>query len=235
MQQYSYLTILIMSVLVPLAYSFHPKMKLIRWWKTILLSITITAIPFIIWDFIFTKFGIWSFNPSYHVSFKLLYLPIEEWLFFWAIPYASIFTHYALRFYTPNFKLTSTATKIIGMILLIIALSLAVIYYQRWYTFVNFSLFSMVLGYGLFSKQTYLQSFFPSFIIVLIPFLAVNGILTGSFNFDAIVLYDNSQNLGFRIFNIPMEDFVYAFSLLFSSILLIEYFNPIEKQLTNDN
>ena len=228
MQQYTYLIIVIASVSVPLLYSFHPKMKFIRWWKSILLAITLTAIPFIIWDIIFTKNAVWGFNPAYHVPVKIFSLPIEEWLFFWTIPFASIFTHYSLRYYAPNFKLSKTTTKTIAFLLIITAIVLAVSNYSRAYTFVNYIFFALILIFGLKYNLKDLQTFFPSFVIILFPFLAVNGILTGSFGFDTIVWYDNTENLTTRIFNIPVEDFAYAFTMLFNSIIIIEKINPIK-------
>jgi len=228
MQQYTYLVIVIASIIIPLGYSFHPKMKYIRWWKSILLAISLTAIPFLIWDIIFTKLGIWGFNASYHLPFKLFSLPLEEWLFFWTIPYASIFTHFSLRYYIPDFKLRKKTTVILSVILLLVSLGLAIGYFDRMYTAINFIAFTFVLAYGLKYNLKELQSFFPSFIVILIPFLLVNGILTGSFGFDTVVWYDNTENLATRVFNIPIEDFAYAFTLLLGSIMIIIKINPIK-------
>ena len=228
MQQYTYLSIVIASVLIPLGYSFHPKMKFIRWWKSILIGISLTAIPFLIWDIIFTKNGVWGFNPTYHLPVKLFLLPIEEWLFFWTIPFASIFTHYSLRYYLPSFKLPKKLTIIVGTILIIIALVLVYKNYSKAYTFVNYVSFTLLLIFGLRYNLKHLQTFFASFVVILFPFLIVNGILTGSFIFDTIVWYDDTENLAIRIFNIPVEDFAYAFTMLFNSIIIIENINPIK-------
>jgi lycopene cyclase domain-containing protein len=58
----------------------------------------------------------------------------------------------------------------------------------------------------------------------LIPFFIVNGILTGSFIEGEVVWYNNNENLGIRILTIPIEDIVYAFNMLYSSLILIAYF-----------
>jgi lycopene cyclase domain-containing protein len=56
----------------------------------------------------------------------------------------------------------------------------------------------------------------------LIPFFIVNGILTGSFIEVPIVSYNNSENLGIRLFTIPIEDIGYAFSMLFGNLMIFE-------------
>ena len=69
-----------------------------------------------------------------------------------------------------------------------------------------------------------LQSFYITFLVILIPFFVVNGILTGSFIEGEVVWYNNAENLGIRLGTIPIEDLGYAFNMIFMSILLIEKF-----------
>ena len=47
---WTYFLIDIFSFSIPFLFSFHPKMKLIQWWKPIFISIGITALFFISWD-----------------------------------------------------------------------------------------------------------------------------------------------------------------------------------------
>jgi lycopene cyclase domain-containing protein len=51
----------------------------------------------------------------------------------------------------------------------------------------------------------------------MIPFIAINGILTGSGLEQPVVWYNNAQNMSLRLGTIPLEDFMYAFSMLFLS------------------
>ncbi|GAA4270533.1 hypothetical protein GCM10022257_26340 [Hyunsoonleella aestuarii] len=62
---------------------------------------------------------------------------------------------------------------------------------------------------------------------MLIPFFIVNGILTGSFIENEVVWYNNNENLSFRLFTIPIEDSIYAFSLILMNLSILEY---LEKQ-----
>jgi lycopene cyclase domain-containing protein len=63
-------------------------------------------------------------------------------------------------------------------------------------------------------KVRWLKSFFRSYLIILIPFLLVNGILTGSFLDNPIVWYSESEILGYRIFTIPVEDAFYGMEMM---------------------
>jgi lycopene cyclase domain-containing protein len=205
-------------------YSFEKKMRFIQWWKEVFLSISIVAAFFIIWDIIFTNQGVWGFNPTYLIGFDILNLPLEEWLFFICIPYASIFIHYAFQYFLPNKKLSKSTTKIITIALIILLIITLIFNYDKAYTFYNYLLLILILSYSLFTDNKQLPIFYITFMIILIPFFIVNGILTGSFIEGQVVWYNNAENLGIRIATIPIEDIGYAFNMLFMSILLIEMF-----------
>jgi len=219
-----YLILNIASFIVPFAYSFGTRMHFIRWWKSVFLSISIVGIFFIVWDIIFTQEGVWGFNPDYHLGINLWGLPIEEILFFICIPYASIFIHYAFLYFFENTKLSDKLTKYISIILLISAILVLFYAFPKKYTTVTFSLFILLMVFSLWKKTPVLPRFFITFLIILIPFFLVNGILTGSFIENEVVWYNNDENLNIRLFTIPVEDAVYAFNMLYPSILLIEFF-----------
>ncbi|MFT7330716.1 MAG: lycopene cyclase domain-containing protein [Roseivirga sp.] len=219
-----YLILNIASLSIPLMYSFEKKMRFIQWWKEVFLSISIVAAFFIIWDIIFTNQGVWGFNSTYLIGFDILNLPIEEWLFFICIPYASIFIHYAFQYFLPNKKLSKPTTKIITIALIILLIITLIFNYDKAYTFYNYLLLILILSYSLFTDNKQLPIFYITFMIILIPFFIVNGILTGSFIEGQVVWYNNAENLGIRIATIPIEDIGYAFNMLFMSILLIEMF-----------
>jgi lycopene cyclase domain-containing protein len=185
----------------------------------------LVAIPFLIWDGIFTNIGVWGFNSKYHLSLYIFKMPIEEWLFFFCIPYASLFTHEVLKFLYPNIKIKKTRTIEISIFLISISGLLLFLNFGKLYTTVNFIFFLALIFYGLKKRINTLQEYFPSFLIILIPFLIVNGILTGSFIDESVVWYNNKEIIGFRLFTIPIEDMFYAFNLLFSIQLIFNILN----------
>jgi len=221
-----YFIINVASFSIPFLYSFQKKMRFIQYWKPVFLAILIVAISFLIWDVWFTNIGVWGFNDRYLLGPTIVNLPFEEVLFFFCIPYASIFTHYALLHFFPNLALSKKITKLITIVLLVSAIIILFFNYDKWYTLINFSVFAALLIYALATKDTILKSFFITFLVVLIPFFIVNGLLTGSFIEEQVVWYNNAENLGIRLATIPVEDTFYAFNMLYAAIVLIEIFKP---------
>ncbi len=217
-----YLWLNIGSVCLPFIFSFHPKFKFYKKWKTFFPALFITALLFLIWDIIFTRYGIWGFNQQYLIGITILGLPLEEWLFFICIPYACIFTHYALLFYFPERFLKPVFTRRISYFLTALLIGLVLFNTTKWYTSVNFLYAVIILQLALRYTPEILQAFYLSFLVILIPFFIVNGVLTGSGIENEIVWYDHRENLGIRIFTIPVEDIIYAFSLLLSCLFFMK-------------
>ena len=219
-----YLLLNLGSVSVPFLYSFHPRLQLHKRFSWILISIFLTMVIFIPWDVIFTLHEIWGFNDTYFLGLKLFSLPIEEWLFFICIPFACVFTHYALLLYFPNLKLNKTSTKWISNGLMALLLILAVVNYDKWYTVINFSLAIPLTLLVYTYNIKLLQHFLLTFLVMLIPFFIVNGILTGSFIEDQVVWYNNAENLGIRMGTIPVEDSIYAYTMILCNLFMTELF-----------
>lgn len=198
-------------------------MHFISQWKAVVLSLIAVTTIFVAWDVVFTIEGVWGFNPDYLLGINILHLPIEEWMFFLLIPYASFFIHYALQYFYPKLQLSLKSAQILTIVLIILALLVALFNMNKAYTFVNYGFLSLVLILGLLKGKHLLQRFYLSYLLILIPFFITNGILTGSFIENEVVWYNNNENLGIRLFTIPIEDLGYAFSMIFLNIFLIEF------------
>lgn len=216
-----YLILNIASFIIPFLYSFEKRMQYNKRWKILFPALLTTAFFFIIWDIFFTKIGVWHFNPRYHTGIELFGLPIEEWLFFICIPYASLFIHFALQYFFPKMGLSIKTVKIIYWAVVAVVLPVLVFNFNKWYTAVNYSLLLILLTYTIKAAPQLLQTFFISFLLILVPFGVVNGILTGSFIDQPVVYYNNAQNLGIRLGTIPVEDIGYAFSMLLMTLVLM--------------
>lgn len=225
-----YLYILLVSVSVPMLHSIFVKDFIVHW-KNFLISTTVIATIFLVWDTIFTHLSIWGFNEYYCLNIYFFKLPIEEILFFFVIPFCSLFTYYAFYSVLPKVKLPRNLTKFISLFFIVFSSIIVFTHYSKAYTVVNYLLLNAVLLLGLRFNFKLLQKFFVFFIIILIPFFIVNGILTGAITDSPIVWYNNSENLGIRIISIPVEDIAYAFSMLFSNLIIFEFLNLNKKTL----
>lgn len=230
-----YFILLISSVSIPLALSFDKKLQFYKHWKYVLPSIALVAAFYIVCDIYLTSSGVWGFNPRYLSPINLLGLPIEEWLFFIVIPYASIFLHEAFILYFPKIHLNDLLTQTITVIFIVFLVLLIVFNLDKTYTVYASGLMISSLILSFFEKSLLLKRFYITFLLILIPFLIVNSILTGSFIEGEVVWYNNSENLGIRLFTIPVEDFAYGFSMILFNLLLINRLKNlfIVKQISN--
>jgi len=219
-----YLVLEIFVIFVPLFFSYDRKLKFYLKLKSVAISMLCVGSFYIAGDILFTQHAIWGFNPKYHTGIMLLNLPVEEWLFFIVIPYASLFLHDTLVYLFPDARLSARQTKIVS-IPLVTSLGLIVFFnFQRTYTS---SCFTLVIFAILLAKREVLSRFYLTFIIILVPFFLVNSVLTGSFISEPVVWYNNAETLGIRLFTVPVEDISYAFSLILYNLLLINKLEDI--------
>lgn len=215
-----YLLLLLFSILVPLSLSFDKKLQFYKQWKYLFPSMFVVALFYIVFDIYFTHLGVWGFNAQYHSSIVFLKLPLEEWLFFIIIPYSSIFLHDAIVLYFSKFRLNDLLSTYLSVGLILLSLLLVLLNLEKAYTTYIFSLVVLVLLITFFDKNKVINTYYCTFLVILIPFIIVNAILTGSFLAEPVVWYNNSENLGIRLLTIPIEDVGYAFSLILFNLLL---------------
>ncbi|NLA62252.1 MAG: lycopene cyclase domain-containing protein, partial [Bacteroidales bacterium] len=209
-----YTIILIASISIPFLLSFDKKVQFYKQWKYLLPSVIAIALFYIVGDIYFTKIGIWGFNKEYLSGVFLFYLPIEEWLFFIAIPYASIFLHDVLHAYFPNFKLPSSVSRRLTIFFFTIALVVLLLNLDKAYTVYIMVVSLIVLAIAYFDWTDTISRFYCTFLVIFIPFVLVSGALAGAVTPNPVVWYDNAQNVDKRLITIPIEDFAYGFTML---------------------
>jgi lycopene cyclase domain-containing protein len=218
---YTYFIILAASAAGPLALSFDRKVGFYKKWKFLLLPVLIPALLYIIWDIYFVSKAVWSFNDKYTTGWHLFNLPVEEVLFFFVVPYCCLFIYECIRCYFPGLRDKKQADRILqllAIVLLITGIYFNNLYYTGW-TFILTALFIAVLFlFRKFFKAFDAVSFFVSYCIILVPFLIVNGLLTAI----PVVIYNNAENLGIRIYTIPFEDVFYGMLLVLMNIAIYE-------------
>lgn len=225
-----YLLINLFSVIVPFIFSFHPKLKFYKEWKYLFPAMLIASGIFITWDFFFTEWKIWGFNEKYLLGIYVGPLPLEEILFFICIPYACIFTYHCLNLFF-DFEWKNKSVNISTLLISFLLLIFGFYFKSQAYTSVTFlSLGISLLIYQFVWKGKSLSKMYSIWFFLLIPFLIVNGILTGTGLEEPVVWYDDSENLSIRILTIPLEDIFYGFLLFLLTVSFMDFFKSFSKK-----
>lgn len=218
-----YLLVDFFTVLIPFLFSFHPKIKFYKTWKQFFIASIAVAFVFIIWDAAFTYLNVWSFNPRYVTGFYFFQLPIEEILFFICIPFSCVFTFFCLdKFY--DLKWGDKSEKKLVLFLFALLVATALIFGDRLYTSITFiaTAFTLVFLKFIF-RVSWLGKAISVYAILLVPFMIVNGILTGSGLQQPVVIYNKTEIMNIRLFTIPLEDVFYGLELFLLNVGLYKF------------
>ena len=218
----TYSQVLASSIIIPLIFSFHPKIQFYKKWPEFIKANFLVTIPFLIWDELFTRDGVWGFTNEHLAGSYFLNLPIEEVLFFITIPYCCIFTYEVfLKLSLQNNKISQLLTLGLGIIILL----LGMLFYNKIYTAVTFISLGILLIILFFQNKEFINTFYLTYTVITVSFfIIINGILTGGTLENPPVWYNNSETLNIRIWTIPIEDFFYSMLLILSNIWLFEIF-----------
>ena len=212
--KYEYLAFNIIVISGPLFFGSLKRFYFWNYWKQAVLSVLISAIPFLLWDQLVTNRH-WFFAEEYTIGHRVLSLPIEEILFFVTVPFACLFTwEMVKRHPIPGFLKTFRLNNTISLYVIVsfIIISLFSIAKGMEYTFLSALFFAVsILFDRIWCSSIFTSDNFPFFFILISFFtLVFNGYLT----WRPIVTYDAVYQLDFRIFTIPIEDFFFGYALL---------------------
>lgn len=217
-----YLIIDLLTICFPLLLSFDKKVAYYKHWRFLLMGYLFVSIPFVFWDLFFTDLGVWGFNPTYLTGFYLGNLPIEEVLFFIVVPFSCTFVFACMKAYFPNIQLAKF-NRIFYIGLALYAVFVLIVGFGGWYSTAS-SVIALITIPFLMRAKINLTHLPISFLISMIPFFIVNGVLTGTGLDAPIVWYNDLENTGIRYLTIPMEDVVYGWTLIALIIAVFQYY-----------
>ncbi len=230
-----YMWILIGTIFFPFILSFDKRVQFYTQWLPLVKATIFPALIFILWDIIFTKNGVWSFNHIYITGKNIMGLPIEEILWFLVIPYCCVFIYECINHYLGP-RWNERVIKAILILMLIIMTCITFFYIDQIYTALTFTAGAFFCIIMLFDMRSqFVTSFLITWLISLIPFLMVNGILTGAITEEPIVAYSPDAIIGIRIGSIPIEDAIYLWSYLFIILWGFDFYKKIDKKRNQSN
>lgn len=218
-----YAWIIVCTIAGPFLLSFDKKVHFYTYWKALFPAILVVGFLFLVWDEYFTQNEIWGFNPNYLAKIYLGSLPIEEVCFFLVVPYACVFIYEVLKAYFPTIQ-TQKIGHIFAFGFTLAGFSFALMNMENWYT-ASAGIISAMLTIGFYfvNKVKWYGNFVFTFLVALLPFLIVNGILTGAVTDEPIVWYSENHIMGPRIVTIPVEDLFYNYAMLLPIIGIYEF------------
>jgi lycopene cyclase domain-containing protein len=209
------------TLFFPLVLSFDKRVAYVREWKFVFLAGLIVGVPFLIWDYFFTKSAFWGFNPDYLTGFYLGNLPIEEVLFFVVVPFSCVFIYACVKAYFAQMNFQKI-NRIFYVLISAYIVFIAIFGFHGAYaqSVIASSLLTLIVIWKLRTQLYFLP---VAFVISIIPFMLVNGVLTGGFTESPIVWYNDLERSPFRIFTIPAEDVLYSFTLIGLNVAVFEW------------
>jgi lycopene cyclase domain-containing protein len=228
--KFLYLLVDFFTIIIPLLFSFHPKIKFYKTWKQFFIASILVASVFIAWDAIFTELGVWNFNPQYITGIYFLKLPVEEILFFICIPFSCVFTFHCLeKFY--NLGWSDKSEKYFVIILFIVLMVAALFFGARLYTAITFITTGFVCVFLKFIfRVTWFGKAISVYALLLVPFFLVNGILTGSGLPHPVVSYSKTEIMNIRLFTIPAEDIFYGLELYLLNLAIYKWLVKLKRK-----
>lgn len=228
MQAYTYLLVNFFTIVICFIFSFDHRIQFNKHFGAFLKAIIVVMIPFVLWDVWFTYMGVWWFDYSYTIGLSIAGLPLEEWLFFICIPFSCLFTYFFIDKYFP-LKWTYKLNAIIVWTSILVCIFVAITFHERIYPFVTAIITALTLFYlHLIAKVDWIGKASFVYLILMLGFFPVNGILTGTGLESPIVNYNPEEILNIRVFTIPIEDFVYGYAQFLLNLYFFKRFKNKE-------
>jgi lycopene cyclase domain-containing protein len=218
------LTYLIFNLLVfipVLVLSFRTDVKPHKHWRALLLSYLLVSVPFIVWDIWAASAGHWGFSSVYISDVRWVGIPPEEYLFFFTVPFALIYCWGVIKKFCadrpvgPWWPLTVLA-GIAGL-----AVYWLVLYWSNGYTRSAAIMAIVTVLVASFSRLIFTFRFWIYQLTLLGLFVLANLVLTAL----PVITYGEQSIIGTRFITIPLEDFLFNFSLGTLFLLCFNYFS----------
>ena len=214
-----YLLFNLVIITGPVVSEFSRRIRHVSRWRLKLLVSGIVMIPYIIWDAVVAD-SHWWFNEAYTLDFRLLGLPIGEWLFFITVPFGCLLVWETLPHADSWLIRLKPLRYVRGILYAALPVGIWIFSTGRQYTgLVLFCLGLVGLADMLLDVNLLLQPKTYLYLgIVSVLILVFNGYLTAR----PVVLYGEAYQIGYRILTIPLEDFGYGFTLMLFNTMLYE-------------
>lgn len=225
MRNATYLFINLLTILPVLILSFTTNVKPHRHIRGLLAGYLFVSLPFAIWDVWATDRGHWAFNPDYVLGPQLFGVPLEEYLFFLAVPFALIYTWGVIKKFVGDIGIPAIMPLIAMGGIAAFSIWSLLFYWDNGYTRTAAIAALITIALLVGSRLAYTLRFWTFQLVLLGLFLIFNSVLT----MLPIVTYDPNVIIGFRFGDIPVEDFLFNFA--FANLFLLAFHTADQPRL----
>ncbi len=182
-----------------------------RRYRSLLFSVGVVSPLYLVWDFLATWKDSWHFNPKWVLGIYVVDLPIEEVLFFFVTPFATLLIYDFVMQKVKDREFTFvTRGRVTAVALLLLLADVFLTSYS--YTFIDlvYVASSLLLVEFVDSSMLKSRNYWIFVLLTYIPFMVFDFFLTSL----PVVIYGPHSILGVRIITIPVEDALYSFSMM---------------------
>ena len=188
--------------------------------KFLILSVLINVFVFSVPTEFLTQLKVIVFNPPYLTGLTLWELPSEELLLYFLLPGAGLAVYSFLNVHYPD-NTPEKYSLAVSNIMLGVCIAMLYFGHQKLYTVFTFALLMAFLVFIEYvGKIRFMYRFYRAYLVSLIPFYIVYGVLTSV----PVVQYNSAETLNFNLFHIPFESHFYFMAMLLLSVYLFELF-----------
>jgi lycopene cyclase domain-containing protein len=195
----------------PLSASFEPQLHFWTHWPAVGAALILSGAFYLFWDALVVHRGDWTFNPRFTGTFRLFGLPVGEYLFFIAVPYACLFLFEVVRTFAGS--TVWWMAEPVGLLMTALAFIAGAWFFRRKnYTVLAFASVAVFLAVLALTRPELAgrSEFWIWFALCFVAFIIVDGAYTAL----PTIWYNPRAITGIRIGPIPIEDFFYNFSYL---------------------
>jgi lycopene cyclase domain-containing protein len=225
MRNYYYYLFNLIVFLPVLILSFTTNVKPHKHVRGLLAGYLFVSLPFMLWDIWAVSSGHWSFNPEYITGPILWGVPLEEYLFFITVPFALIYTWGVIKKYVGDIGIPAIFPLIFMGSAAAFSIWSLIYYWSNGYTRTVAIVTLLMIVLLVSSRLAYTLRFWTFQLVLLGLFLVFNSVLT----MLPIVTYDPSAIIGFKLGDIPIEDFMFNFA--FANLFLLAYHTADQPRL----
>ncbi len=219
MEHLSFLFILLIYLIIPIALAFQKKVRFVFRLRYLLPATLFSAAIFLMIHWRFTQSEIWTYNHEYITGIQLLKIPLEVWLSVFIIPFSSAYIYEWLKVKFENFEKDNVFLAI-SLFLLVVFVTLAYFYRNALFSFFIFFLTAIYLGYTIFRKRfkKHLTKFYLAYLVSLVPF-TVDSFIMSRLN---LITFNPAHTMNIALLGVPAERFIYLYLMLLINFTIYE-------------